>query len=173
MCTTVRVPLYAPYMLSWMKYCHFIRKWFNRWKYKFLRYWTYIYIWQKPLEPTLIFLFIEFTSFGAHLTILSNHTHVLLITICGLNSSTKQAIATNIYICNDWNKNCLFLFSFSIFCVYFSWRRHFLRHTPVDVFALKIITFFDSYRVFKRNIPMIHINRMWLAQYWILKFQWL
>lgn len=59
-------------------------------------------------------------SFGAHLTIaVSNHTHVLLITICRLNSSTTAtAAATKIRTTNDREIIVCFYFKFWIFCVF-------------------------------------------------------
>lgn len=113
------------YMLS-QRNCHlftlhtFVRKWLNRWnKNK-----NSDVIVQKPLEPTLIFWSLLRLVPTWPLSAITN-TYNLLIMICGLNSWTTVT-ATNIY--NEIDKNNDFL-PFSIFCVYFSWKRHFLGYS--------------------------------------------
>lgn len=138
---------------------HFISvKWLSRWKWNTLTLClphthTHAHFDGIPLNlwsRLWFFLCVHsvFRSFGAHLTIaVSNHTHVLLITICRLNSSTTAtAAATKIRTTNDREIIVCFcfcfFFSFGFSLFIFPWRRHFLLGTSVDLCALKIITFY-------------------------------
>lgn len=96
----------------------------------------------------------------------SNHTHThfidYILSTEILNNSNSNANSNKNVQWSFQKKRkvvCFYFILFLIFCVYFSWRRHFLRPLQ-SMCAQKIITLFDNYHVFRSNGTMIHINSM-------------
>lgn len=144
-------------ILSLAFYFYSIRKWLKtiemKWKRQRKKQKSthknaddFVHVWQKPLEPTLIFVFfIELTrSFGAHLTISQQsyaHTNFIDYILsteylqqqhANSNKKNLQRLKRKKEKRKTRNVVCFYFILFLIFCVFSSLKAPFFEATPVE-----------------------------------------